>query len=67
MSQEENTKQTDRLNRREVLKGLATIPVLGFFFIKLWQKLRLDKIKKSNLLVALINASVIRNVPAIWT
>ena len=37
MSQNNNKKQADLLNRREVLKGLATVPVLGLFFIKLWK------------------------------
>ena len=50
MNQENKGSNADLLNRREILKGLATIPVLGLFFIKLWQKLRLDKLKKSNLL-----------------
>ena len=66
MSQENNTKQADLLNRREVLKGLATVPVLGLFFIKLWQKLRLDKIKKSNLLQDLVKENkapaVVKNI-----
>ena len=48
MSQENKRSNADLLNRREILKGLATVPVLGFFFIKLWQKLRLDKLKKLN-------------------
>jgi len=43
MSHEIEEKQSDILNRREILKGLATVPVLGFFFVKLWKKMRLDK------------------------
>ena len=66
MSQENKKSNTDLLNRREVLKGLSTIPVLGFFFIKLWQKLRLDKLKKSNLLQDLIKdskaPSIVKNI-----
>ena len=54
MSHEIEEKQSDILNRREILKGLATVPVLGFFFVKLWQKMRLDKMKKSNLLQNLV-------------
>jgi hypothetical protein len=54
MSHEIEEKQSDILNRREILKGLATVPVLGFFFVKLWQKMRLDKLKKSNLLQNLV-------------
>ena len=55
MNEENKGSNSDFLNRREILKGLATIPVLGLFFIKLWQKLRLDKLKKSNLLKDLIS------------
>ena len=54
MSHEIEEKQSEILNRREILKGLATVPVLGFFFVKLWQKMRLDKLKKSNLLQNLV-------------
>ena len=66
MSQENKKSNADLLNRREVIKGLATVPVLGFFFIKLWQKLRLDKLKKSNLLQDLIKdskaPSIVKNI-----
>ena len=66
MSQNNNEKQADLLNRREVLKGLATVPVLGLFFIKLWQKLRLDRLKKSNLLQDLVKESkapsIVKNI-----
>ena len=66
MSQNNNKKQADLLNRREVLKGLATVPVLGLFFIKLWQKLRLDRLKKSNLLQDLVKEnkapSIVKNI-----
>ena len=54
MSHEIEEKQSGILNRREVLKGLATVPVLGFFFLKFWKKMRLDKLKKSNLLQDLV-------------
>ena len=54
MSHEIKEKQSDILNRREILKGLATVPVLGFFFVKFWKKMRLDKLKKSNLLQDLV-------------
>ncbi len=61
MGHEIKEKQSDILNRREVLKGLATVPVLGFFFVKFWKKMRLDKLKKSNLLqdLVIINISLI--------
>ena len=69
MSQNNNKKQADLLNRREVLKGLATVPVLGLFFIKLWQKLRLDRLKKSNLLQDLVKEnkapSIVKNLSLI--
>ena len=42
------------LERRELLKSLATIPVVGAFLVALWQKMRLDALKKSNLLADLI-------------
>ena len=42
------------MNRREILKGLATIPVFGLFLVNLWQKIRRDALRKSNLLGDLI-------------
>ena len=42
------------INRREILKGLATIPVFGLFLVNLWQKIRRDALRKSNLLGDLI-------------
>ena len=41
--------------RRDFLKGLATVPVLGFFLVNLWAKLRRDALKRKNLLTDLIN------------
>lgn len=38
------------INRREILKGLATVPVLGLFLVNLWRKISRDKLIKSNLL-----------------
>ena len=43
--------EDNNFERREVLKGLATFPVLGVFFYNLWQKLRVDALKKKNLLL----------------
>ncbi len=54
MSHKIEEKQSDIFNRRDVLKGLATVPVLGFFFVKFWKKMRIDKLKKSNLLQDLV-------------
>ncbi len=42
------------MNRRDILKGLATIPVFGLFLVNLWQKIRRDALRKSNLLGDLI-------------
>ena len=42
------------MDRREILKGLATIPVFGLFLVNLWQKIRRDALRKSNLLGDLI-------------
>lgn len=47
--------EDNNFERREVLKGLATFPVLGVFFYNLWQKLRVDALKKKNLLADLIS------------
>ena len=52
---------SDKLNekmdqkRRDFLKGLATVPVFGFFLVNLWAKLRRDALKRKNLLTDLIN------------
>ena len=52
---EENKKiKKANLERRDLLKGLAGVPVAGFFLLNLWQKIRRDKIKKSNLLSNLV-------------
>ena len=47
------TKSTNGMNteRREVLKGLATIPVVGVFFYNLWGKLRIDEMKRNSIAV----------------
>ena len=54
--------EDNNFERREVLKGLATFPVLGVFFYNLWQKLRVDALKKKNLLADLISE---KDAPAI--
>ena len=54
MAKKTNKKNKTNLERRDLLKGLAGVPVAGFFFLNLWQKIRRDKIKKSNLLSNLI-------------
>ena len=40
--------------RRDLLKGLATVPVAGIFLVNLWRKISRDKAKKANLLSDLI-------------
>ena len=53
MSDKPNGKMDQK--RREFLKGLATVPVFGFFLVNLWAKLRRDALKRKNLLTDLIN------------
>ncbi len=48
--------------RREALKALATIPVLGLFLVNLWEKYRRDKIKKSNILKDFVAERKVPNV-----
>ena len=40
----DNTNQDNGTNtdRRELLKGLATVPVFGLFLVNLWRKMRRD-------------------------
>ena len=45
---ENSNQQNNDMKRRELLKGLATVPVLGLFLVNLWQKIRRDTLKKSN-------------------
>ena len=54
MSNNTNEEKGTDLKRREVLKGLATVPVFGLFLVNLWQKIRRDKLKKANLLSDLV-------------
>ena len=51
MDNEKSTKENKNTNleRREVLKALGTLPVLGAFFASLWAKYRRDAIKQSAL------------------
>ena len=48
--------------RREILKALATIPVLGLFFANLLEKYRREAIKKSNILKDLVKEKNVPNV-----
>ena len=51
---ENNNQENNNMERRELLKGLATVPVFGLFLLNLWQKMRRDAIKKSNILSNLV-------------
>ncbi len=69
MAKKNEKKNKTNLERRDLLKGLAGVPVAGFFFLNLWQKVRRDKIKKSNLLSNLIKekkAPARSTTPADW-
>ena len=59
---ENSNQQNNDMKRRELLKGLATVPVLGLFLVNLWQKLRRDALKKSNILSNLVQE---KSAPAV--
>ena len=42
------------IERRELIKGLATVPVLGVFLVNVLRKIKRDAEKKANLLSNLI-------------
>ena len=50
MSDKSNQPSENNMDRRNVLKGLATVPVFGLFLVNLWRKMRRDSWMKSNLL-----------------
>ena len=54
MSENSNQNPSTDQDRREFLKALATVPVLGLFLVNLWQKLSRDKLKRANLLSDLV-------------
>jgi len=54
MSENSNQTSSADQNRRNFLKALATVPVLGLFLVNLWQKLRRDALKRNNLLTDLV-------------
>ena len=62
MSKKLKKVKTTDLVRREVLKGLATIPVLGIFLFNVWRKWRRDYLKRSNIMSDLIQE---KKVPSI--
>ena len=53
MSNTPKENKNTNLERRHLLKGLATVPVAGVFLVNLWRKMSRDKAKKANLLVLL--------------
>ncbi|MFQ6615330.1 MAG: Gfo/Idh/MocA family protein [Fidelibacterota bacterium] len=66
-SREESKKsagESTDFERREILKGLATLPVVGLFFYNVWKKRRLERLKRSSLLADLIAD---RQAPAVVT
>ena len=61
---ENKKQQSNNLERRDLLKGLATVPVFGLFLSQVWRKVRRDRLKKSNINVPRI-ANTIRIIKAI--
>ncbi|MBC8215637.1 MAG: Gfo/Idh/MocA family oxidoreductase [Candidatus Marinimicrobia bacterium] len=51
-----------KFDRRDIVKGLATLPVLGIFYYKLWKKKALDSLKKQARLAEL---GVQKETPAV--
>ncbi len=61
MSKEKPSKKTN-LERRDLIKGLATVPVAGVFLANLWRKMKRDAEKKANLLSNLVQEKSAPNV-----
>ncbi|MCK5137012.1 MAG: Gfo/Idh/MocA family oxidoreductase [Bacteroidales bacterium] len=49
MAEKGNSEKGNHMNRRDVLKGLATVPVLGAFAYGVWRKRRQDHIRNHRL------------------
>ncbi len=49
MAENENSANGNKMNRRDVLKGLATVPVLGAFAYGTWRKRKQDHIRNHKL------------------
>ena len=60
---ENNKQKSNDLDRRELLKGLATVPIFGLFLSQVWRKVRRDRLKKSNILSGLVQEK--KSAPAI--
>ena len=54
MSDKSKEKNNTNLERRDLLKWLATVPIAGVFLVNLCQKMSRDRSKKANLLSNLI-------------
>ena len=54
MSDQPKKHNKPNLERRDLIKGLATIPVLGVFLANVWRKISRDAAKKANLLSDLV-------------
>ena len=50
MEEKPNSKKGNRMNRRDLLKGFATLPVIGAFAFGAWRKVRQDHIMSHRLL-----------------
>ena len=64
MSKKKTTKSSKNTNleRRDLIKGLATVPVAGVFLVNLWRKMKRDATKKANLLSDLVQEKSAPNV-----
>ena len=49
MSEDSNKKKSEKITRRDVIKGLSTVPVLGVFAYDYWKKKSLEKVKNKAL------------------
>ena len=54
MNDQTNQQKNTNVERRELIKSLATVPVFGLFLVNLWRKMRRDSLMKSNLLSDLV-------------
>ena len=62
MSKKEKPSKNTNLERRDLIKGLATVPVAGVFLANLWRKMRRDAAKKANLLSNLVEEKSAPNI-----
>ena len=62
MSDQPTKQNKTNLERRDLIKGLATVPVFGIFLANLWRKMSRDAAKKANLLSGLVQE---KSAPAV--